>query len=710
MARGSVQLTISMAGRDDLSNKIKAVQGAMEGFAQDGKEAVEAQSGAWATLRGEIAGLPGRLTDVRSAIDLAAGAARQMWEFLDGASSTAAISDVFVQNFENAEEVLQRLSEAVQGSVSESEVMRMANRMAKVGVAAESMAEFMHAGFINAAATGQDLEDAIDNLAESASEGTDSFSEYSGLAIDFAAALDKASASTGKAVDAMTELERRNIRTAAAAEELNKKFGGMQLSEAAIATKRLSASYDDLADSVADATLSLFGFNRARQQSAKSAEELAILEAVYRERNIGDLSVSLSTAYNLTAEQNRKLEAELRKHLDTELDLRAEAAAMVIQQAQRANANLARLQKEDHDQQVAEIQKQIDTELEIELSRLEAEDKAAEEAAARAKQREEQRKSEARAAARAAAQERKAAFERQTQEMLAEIGREHERSKERYERELETQREAIRQEMTLMDLRVSLREASGEQLTAIEKAQLDRDRELLQIRLDAIGEVKNAEIDGLRAQIADARLVTAERDVIHEKRIAQLESEAEAIRGIGTAFSDSANLASQIAPQMGAAFSALSESVGLIASSWGDMSKGAPGVIASLGKVTQSVIKNTTAQAAVRSVFELAAGFASLFLNPAEAAAHFTAAGLYATLAGVSAAAGNTASGPQTAGAPTTQAGSSFLQSGTGGSAQVSNITYVIQGQLHGSLEDASAQTRRMAQRAAGFGYEGAFA
>lgn len=62
-------------------------------------------------------------------------------------------------------------------------------------------------------------------------------------------------------------------------------------------------------------------------------------------------------------------------------------------------------------------------------------------------------------------------------------------------------------------------------------------------------------------------------------------------------------------------------------------------------KLVASVLAGVAAQSAVLAVFELAKGFASLFFNPAEASAHFTAAALFGSIAGVTAVAGRTIAG-----------------------------------------------------------------
>jgi hypothetical protein len=50
-------------------------------------------------------------------------------------------------------------------------------------------------------------------------------------------------------------------------------------------------------------------------------------------------------------------------------------------------------------------------------------------------------------------------------------------------------------------------------------------------------------------------------------------------------------------------------------------------------KMTASVLAGVAAQAAVKAVFQLAEGFAALFFNPAEAAAHFQSAALFGSIA-----------------------------------------------------------------------------
>lgn len=72
-------------------------------------------------------------------------------------------------------------------------------------------------------------------------------------------------------------------------------------------------------------------------------------------------------------------------------------------------------------------------------------------------------------------------------------------------------------------------------------------------------------------------------------------------------------------------------------------------------KMTASILAGLAAQAAVKAIFQLAEGFAALFFNPAEAAAHFKAAALYGAVAIGAGLAGRAI------------AGDSFKEGGSGG-------------------------------------------
>lgn len=111
---------------------------------------------------------------------------------------------------------------------------------------------------------------------------------------------------------------------------------------------------------------------------------------------------------------------------------------------------------------------------------------------------------------------------------------------------------------------------------------------------------------------------------------------------------------------MSTAFDTLGQAVGQAAYAW--VLYGNAGT--NIRKITAEILASVAQQALVKSIFQLAEGFASLFLNPAEAAAHFHAAALYAAVGGVAAVVGRSVAGNEFTKGNST-AGSAF-QSATG--------------------------------------------
>lgn len=90
------------------------------------------------------------------------------------------------------------------------------------------------------------------------------------------------------------------------------------------------------------------------------------------------------------------------------------------------------------------------------------------------------------------------------------------------------------------------------------------------------------------------------------------------------------------------AFNSLAQGMGSMIESWvlmGDMGPKA------MQKLVASVLAGVAAQSAVLAIFELAKGFAALWLNPAEAATHFKAAALFGVVAVGAALAGRAVAG-----------------------------------------------------------------
>lgn len=89
-------------------------------------------------------------------------------------------------------------------------------------------------------------------------------------------------------------------------------------------------------------------------------------------------------------------------------------------------------------------------------------------------------------------------------------------------------------------------------------------------------------------------------------------------------------------------FSQVADAIGQTVSNYVLLGQTGPAV---MRKILATALATIAAEAAVNAIKELALGFATLFFNPAESAAHFTAAGLWAAIGGVTAIAGRAVAG-----------------------------------------------------------------
>lgn len=90
------------------------------------------------------------------------------------------------------------------------------------------------------------------------------------------------------------------------------------------------------------------------------------------------------------------------------------------------------------------------------------------------------------------------------------------------------------------------------------------------------------------------------------------------------------------------AFQGMASAIGGVVQQWVLYGTTGPAV---MRKVLAAALASIAAEAAVRAIWELALGFASLFFNPAEAVAHFTAAALFGSIAVGAALAGRAVAG-----------------------------------------------------------------
>lgn len=122
----------------------------------------------------------------------------------------------------------------------------------------------------------------------------------------------------------------------------------------------------------------------------------------------------------------------------------------------------------------------------------------------------------------------------------------------------------------------------------------------------------------------------------------------------------------------------MAQALGQVIQNWILTGETGPAV---MRKILAAALATIAAEAAVRAIFELAKGFASLFFNPAEAAAHFKAAALFGAVAGAAGLAGRAVAGnafKQQANTATGSGASSGQRSGGGGGAYSSQPDQTI--------------------------------
>lgn len=223
----------------------------------------------------------------------------------------------------------------------------------------------------------------------------------------------------------------------------------------------------------------------------------------------------------------------------------------------------------------------------------------------------------------------------------------------RAQRDLDLQDEADRHQRITESIRAQ-RQETDEQIRVLEQR-------LKSLRVGTTEEIEEhdrliASLERLRAKRAelstqqeaeDARSQTRQRTITKGAEVE--EQEADPLGRIRTSLEDiksiSREIESTIIPLnevLKGSFLGVADAIGQTIANYVLLGTTGPAVIR---RILAQALAAIAAEAAVNSIKELALGFASLFFNPAESAAHFTAAGLWAAIAGGSALAGRGVAG-----------------------------------------------------------------
>lgn len=177
----------------------------------------------------------------------------------------------------------------------------------------------------------------------------------------------------------------------------------------------------------------------------------------------------------------------------------------------------------------------------------------------------------------------------------------------------------------------------------IEKLEaLRQKREELQRQQETETERTNTtrEVIKTEAQIEIANPDAALRDAFKDvgDAVTDLTGKFADLVGIGEQFAlISDEIAEQIGGTLAGAFEQFAQGLGQAVANWVLLGETGPAV---MRKILAQALASLAAEATVQAIKELALGFATLFFNPAESAAHFTAAGLWASIGGAAALAG----------------------------------------------------------------------
>lgn len=137
------------------------------------------------------------------------------------------------------------------------------------------------------------------------------------------------------------------------------------------------------------------------------------------------------------------------------------------------------------------------------------------------------------------------------------------------------------------------------------------------------------------------------------------------------------------------AFNGMAQAIGGVIQQWVLYGKTGPAI---MKQILASALATIAAEAAVQAIFELAKGFAALFLNPAAAAAHFKAAALFGAVAAGSAVAGRAIAGNSFA----SQTAGNAISGGAGsGSGSGQRQTQIVEEDRFRS-QDAGARRRSL--------------
>jgi hypothetical protein len=734
-ARGQVSLELALTGKDQLTAVLTKADADLSKLADRAKAAAGSATEAIAAIKGEVTQTSLSISDIstgflalKSAAETAANKVQQAWAFVEGGVESRNIARTFEQMVGGHERTLENLREASRGTIDDTELMRLANSMALVGVSSAEMAEVVSGSFALAAATGRETGQMVDAVLGALRGEMDAL-QSAGVQVDLTAAYDRLAESLQKTTKELTEQEKAAARSDAVLSQLSDTAGRVPVDRLSSGMSRLAAAssnvgsalaedlasvVDPLAGAMADFILDVDGARTAVTNMGASTGRVLEEQARQLEgqrKSVDDYATRLGVMAGEALSAGRSVDEvadAVRRAGEAALLGQDSIDGMVWLTRQLGGAAkdsaqaLREMALAAGERSLGELQKSFGALGErgegVLASVRELGEKTAdafEDAWSKRKKtrpKKSVRGDDGLAGLRDELKDLTSDSQSALRDVLERLG-DASSALDRGLADMESRTLSSRRALAAVALEQQL--ATLDESDAIGRMQLEHEARLEEIRAQTAADALDRQRIEAEEELENLRYAADRRAELREREIESVRSGAESIQAAASA------LQQYDSTGVGAGLVA---SLGQVAKSWDQLAAGSPQAIAAVGNFAAGFIKNETARAAVASIVELAAGFASLgYGDPVGAGFHFAASAIYAGVAGASAARSGGAGAAGAAGSAPRLAGGS---TGAGGQSGGPNVVVHNYGVLGVPNQTASQGLHQILGVGAGSGYD----
>lgn len=501
---GTVQLSLIMKGQENVRASLQSAQKGLDDTGNAAKRLGGDTDAGVGKMEGIISGLPGRITDIKSAFDLVSGAISTVTGFVQGmfdqireGEKALNVDTIFRQMVDNADDELQRLRDASANLVDDTSLQQATNRLRLLGFETRQIATLLDAAIKTQIATGDDWKSTLDQLSRAIASGREATLDRLGVVVDLNAETERAAVAAGKATEEFTKQELISIHLAAVSDTLARKLEAIDFDAMATSVQETDTA---LANALSNFQVWLASNEEAagavKTSSIAIADSAVSLDA-YSERleelaatipgMVGQATTQTANALRSLAAQVEADDAQLARALRGNADLTIQSMELTATQAEELVRTLERLALRRREIARQELDDAIGAraqrmaikdaeEAEINAA-VDAEDAAAEEAARRKEQADRDREAAAKAAA--------------------------------------ARMRAIRNQSAQAELELE-RLRMGE-LSALDRIEMDRRAEILRIEQQTDASAAGRRLAAQRIEIANLKAAAATKAVIQQE-------------------------------------------------------------------------------------------------------------------------------------------------------------------------------------------------